>query len=405
MVTKTIDEYQELPLSKCEPHSLTIFRFDYTGTDVEDLSASILAKGQLEPGYAVLDEKTGKYLIYIGQKRLAALQMAAKKDKNVKTYKAMVSKNISNSEIFTRAYIENEVRSNLDWVEKLKLYHTLNDSFNRNDKQDILTATKLSPAKVDECAKLFDVFTEDVMKSIYDTERKTGFRLTMKHLDEIVRVKNPDSMIALADHVCKTQMSASTLASLIDSKALITILPKLEEPSTTGSDGYEPATSSGSSADNDMEGPSSTPDVPMPKAQKVNGDWLTGDGYMVECPKKSCGAVNFFEATIVAKVKFADPLSSPANTVSAETDVAPNFAVEASHSCWKCGDQLVVKLASVEDSGLTDAVSKSGDLRAHSEKPVKVSVFCDVDKKKYTVTANDKQYVLDKSGKLKPEGR
>ncbi|MDG6918479.1 MAG: ParB N-terminal domain-containing protein [Nitrososphaerota archaeon] len=400
MVTKTNDVYNEIPLSKCEPHPLTVFRFNYSGSDVEELCASIMTKGQLEPGYAVLDEESGKYLIYIGQKRLAALKMAAQKDKKIKNYRAMVSKNISDSDIFARAYVENAVRSDLDWIEKIKLYHTLSNRFDRSTKDEILQQINLTSSKVDAGAKLYDVFTEDVMKSIYDTERKTGFRLTMKHLDEIGKVRTPESMVALADHVCKTQMPATTLASLIDSNALLTILPQLGEPSPTPAQYDTPEAPSREDA---REAPSSIPDVPMPKP--VNGDWLTGDGYMVKCQKKACGAANFFEATITAKVKFADPLSSPVNTVSSETDVTPDFFVEASHNCWKCGEPMVVKLASVGASGLTGATSRSGELEALADTPVKVSVFCDVDNKKYTVTANDKRYVLDKSGQLKPEGR
>ncbi|MDG6934243.1 MAG: ParB N-terminal domain-containing protein [Nitrososphaerota archaeon] len=400
MVTKTNDEYRELPLSKCEPHPLTVFRFNYSGADVEELCTSIMSKGQLEPGYAVLDKESGKYLIYIGQKRLAALRMAVQKDKKARAYRAMISNNISDSEIFARAYEENAVRSDLDWIEKIKLYHTLSNAFDRGTKDTILQQINLTPAKVDAGAKLYDVFTEDVMKSIYDTECKTGFRLTMKHLDEIVRVRTPENMVALADHVCKTQMPATTLASLIDSNALLTILPKLEE-SAQNTAPYKD--SEASSSEESEETPNSIPEVPMPKP--VNGDWLTGDGYMVKCQKKACGAVNFFEATIVAKMKFANPLPNPTNTVSAETDVTPDFMVEAAHNCWKCNEPMVVKLASVGASGLTGATSRSGELEALADKPVKVSVFCDVDKKKYTVTAYDKRYVLDKSGQLKPEGR
>jgi hypothetical protein len=391
------DEYQILPLSKCEPHPMTVFRFNYDGPETAALADSIQKQGQLEPGYAVFDQKSGNYLVYIGQRRLAAAKIAQKNGAKLKGYKAYVTKNISDADIFERAIAENTERSNLDVTEWIKLAHTvISQIADKDRRKELLETAGRNVSKIEVAAKLFDRYTEDVLKSIYEIEQKTGTKLTLKHLEKIVEAKTPQNIIALTEHVCTRGLPASMVESLVKGDTFLTFTTMFDnEPSSSQDSGI--ATRAEAELDN-----------PQPKADnpRMHGDFLTPEGLMYECPN---GHVNFLEAKFNFLMKFKDPLDDPKDSVFAALDVTPNFVLEATKNCWKCQTPVVVKIASVDGHGVTMATAKTTSIKPFSAAPDKVAVYCNFDKKKYmvTVTGADatRAYVLDKSGSLKAVGR
>lgn len=405
--TKIIDdEYQVLPIAKCLPDPLTEFRYNYTGPDVAALADSIQKKGQLEPGYARLDTKTGTYRIYLGQRRLAAIKMAVKKGAKVKGYKAFVS-DVSDEEALVRAITENAERNDLDITEQIRQAHVIYGQYTKDKRKAVAEASGLKADVIDTEARLFDRLTEDVVKSIYDIEQKTDFKLSLSHVEKIASVKGTDTVLAVTQFVCEQQVPASKV-----NQGLTEYIEGEVQKTYSGTAQASPGASAAESSrtrQSMVEGAEEalTREPHLEEIPRLNGDFLTSDGLMFECPK---GHTNFLELRLNNLMKFKDPLENPKDSVFAAQDATPNLVIEATKACWKCQTPVVVRIASTEAEGLTMETAKSGSIKAFAKAPVKVSVYCDFGKKKYTVTKSDaadknREYVLDKTGALKAEGR
>ncbi|MDG6918359.1 MAG: hypothetical protein JRN62_02880 [Nitrososphaerota archaeon] len=114
----------------------------------------------------------------------------------------------------------------IDVVGELYLMHHVYNKYSGPDFDEMMAATKRNPKKVKAGDALFRAFTPGMLDEIFDMEKRTGMKLTMKHMNLFAKIRPSSMTLKVAENVCRTHMPANTLATLIDTGVLNIALQK-----------------------------------------------------------------------------------------------------------------------------------------------------------------------------------
>jgi ParB/RepB/Spo0J family partition protein len=204
------ERYSLLPVEECAIHPLAKIRFEY---QVDELSESIAAIGQVQPGKAVEDQAieskplTARYLVYIGCRRLLACKNAG-----VKQFKALVVRSADEHRILTELLTENMKRANLSVLEELNLL--ANYFKTKNSLEDLARDVGLSPKLMRARANLAVLLQDKGMiQTLYKVERVSGFRFTHRQIEKIAELEEA-RWLPLSVHAAERNWKAEDIEEL-----------------------------------------------------------------------------------------------------------------------------------------------------------------------------------------------
>ena len=143
-------------------------------------------------------------------------------------------------------------------------------------------------------------------------------------------------------------------------------------------------------------------------------DYVSSKAYLIQCPH--CNAVTFLEAeekkwdkSFTATI--LSPVENPGPKYVDRYKVLGNWVMAVTKQCWHCRRTFCVKVAHVDDTGYTMAISKNplpwptASRTKQKAKAKPVVVFYDSDSSTYLVKQGGVLYKLMPNGKLEVESK
>lgn len=246
-----------IPLDLCEPLSLTQFRFTYG--DVEALADSIFRVGQLQPGRAIRGTD-GKYLVYVGQRRLAACRKSREANGRPTAFLALVDEKLSDSQLFATAYSENRSdrleRRDLHPIEEAFVAYKLVSLFETKEIPNVCVGMGWGMPQYRERSGVSSVMSRELAQKVFKVEEYSGFVFSFAHLaylcgllrqqgGERVLLERASSLAYLRAKVkAIDEMDRQVLAERKPSEWFYSLFPEYKE----GERGPEPETGQGAPA-------------------------------------------------------------------------------------------------------------------------------------------------------------
>ena len=197
-----MESVQNLPVELCEIHPMAAMRFSYE-KDIEGLVESIKRHGQLEPGRAV-PGRDGKFLVYIGGRRLHACKRLFSEKVKLDTYKAYVDEGLTEEQIIPRAIAENATdknqRSDIELVEELHFLSSL--PFSMEVVRDLALSGGMGKEALGRKMGLMKFLGPDEFESLYKIEEETGFRFELGHISGIWKFSEEDKRVFFGACAC-----------------------------------------------------------------------------------------------------------------------------------------------------------------------------------------------------------
>jgi hypothetical protein len=266
-----------IPLDLCEPLGLTQFRFTYD--DVDALADSISRVGQLQPGRAIRGPE-GKYLVYVGQRRLAACRKSFKANGRPQVFLALVDEKLSDAELFATAYSENRgdrlERRDLHPIEEAFVAYKLVSLFETKQIPKVCESIGWGMPQYKERSAVSSVMSRELAEKVFKVEEYSGFVFSFAHLaylsgllrqqgGERVLLERASSLAYLRAKVkAIDEMDRQVLAERRPSEWFYSLFPEYRE----GERGPEPETGEGAPAP--QPGPQ-----PEPRPQPGTGETET----------------------------------------------------------------------------------------------------------------------------------
>ena len=149
----------EIPLADIDISDLNV-RHQDAKKDIEELKASILKHGLLQPVVLLGEPGEPRYKLIAGQRRLLAHE-----ELGLKTIRAVFERNLSNTDIIIRSLVENVQRLDLDYADTAKAITDLYKTYG-NDERRVAEETGLSLRKVRDYISLEAVATPEIRRLI-----------------------------------------------------------------------------------------------------------------------------------------------------------------------------------------------------------------------------------------------
>jgi hypothetical protein len=238
-----------IPLDLCEPLSLTQFRFTYG--DVDALADSIFRVGQLQPGRAI-GGPDGKYLVYVGQRRLAACRKSREASGRPTAFLALVDEKLSDAQLFATAYSENRSdrleRRDLHPIEEAFVAYKLVSLFETTEVPKVCASMGWGMPQYRERSGISSVMSRELAQKIFKVEEYSGFVFSFAHLaylcgllrqqgGERVLLERASSLAYLRAKVkAIDEMDRQVLAERKPSEWFYSLFPEYRE----GQGGHEP---------------------------------------------------------------------------------------------------------------------------------------------------------------------
>ncbi len=189
-------KYGNIAIDQVKPDP-TQPRTEFDEDSLNELSASIAAKGQLQPIRVRWSDSESKWIIIAGERRWRAVQMAGLA--TVACY--FHDSELSKSEILEEQVIENMQRQSLQPMEEAKAFAALIEMNNWKRKQ-VAEALGIHPAKVSRALALLKL-PEDLQQQVAEEKisARTGY--------EISKITNNSQQRMLAADVTDGKLSHS----------------------------------------------------------------------------------------------------------------------------------------------------------------------------------------------------
>jgi hypothetical protein len=190
----------DIPIELCELHPLTAgMRIDIE-KNIDELADDIKRHKQMQPGRATL-APGGRYLVYMGSRRLLGCKLLFDDKGKLKTYKAFIDDGLTDEDIIERALAENatEKKGRLDvrLLEELHYFATLLPTHPLEQIRSIAHAGGMKKESVSKKLALLEFLSAKDFEGLYRVEEETGFRFDLDLLKGIWQFCNGDKSIFL----------------------------------------------------------------------------------------------------------------------------------------------------------------------------------------------------------------
>jgi len=147
----------EVPLNEIEISDFNVRQEDRR-KDLDELKASIIKHGLLQPVVLIGEFGRPPYELIAGQRRYLAHEALG-----IEKIRSIFESDLDEAQIIVRSLVENLQRLDLDYPDAAKAITTLYLKYNRDDRQ-VADETGLSLRKVRDYIRLEEVATEDMKK-------------------------------------------------------------------------------------------------------------------------------------------------------------------------------------------------------------------------------------------------
>jgi PRTRC genetic system ParB family protein len=208
---KETSVFQEIPLTKIKPNPLNPRRRGFDGQAFDELVASIVSKGVLQP---VLVRPKGKsFELVAGERRLKACCAIAEKNGGMKsaTIPAMV-RDLDDEAAFDVMMIENLQREDLSELEEAEGFKAWLDKRGPESLEDLAQRTGIHPGYIRRRVALLDL-PDKALKAWDKGELKYG------HLEVLIRIQDKKQRAEFLEHALIGNYSAKQLRRRIESES------------------------------------------------------------------------------------------------------------------------------------------------------------------------------------------
>ncbi len=169
--------------------------------DLEELAASILEHGILQPLIVARDEENDRYLLIAGERRMEAARKAGMRSVPV------LIRQVSDQQMLELALIENLQRADLTPLETANAYRHLHEEF-KLSHDEIAARVSKSRVSVTNTLRLLNL-PEAVQKALAEGAISEG------HARALLGLNNPQAQIAALNSIIKNEMTVRQTEELV----------------------------------------------------------------------------------------------------------------------------------------------------------------------------------------------